>query len=129
MDTARFVAALFGPIYVVAGIGILLDPNHYRRMIEEFLRSPALVYLGGAIALAAGLSILYFHNSWSGDWRVIITILGWLACLKGAHLLIFPGHVSQLWAPLVSRPSWLRAASIAIIAFGIFLSLAAYGGL
>jgi uncharacterized protein YjeT (DUF2065 family) len=129
MDTARFIAALIGPIYVVVGIGILIDPNHYRRMIEDFLRSPALVYLGGAMALAAGLSILYFHNSWSGDWRVIVTILGWLACLKGAHLLIFPGHVSRLWTPLVSRPSWLRGASIAIIAFGIFLSLAAYGGL
>jgi len=128
MDTASFVAALIGPIYIVVGIGILLDPNHYRRMMEEFLRSPALVYLGGAMALAAGLSILYFHNSWSGDWRVIVTILGWLACLKGAHLLIFPGHVSQLWTPLVSRPHWLRATSIAIIAFGIFLSLAAYGG-
>lgn len=127
MDTARFVAALIGPIYIVVGIGILFDPSHYRRMIEEFLRSPALVYLGGAMALGAGLSILYFHNNWSADWRVIITILGWLACLKGAHLLIFPAHVSQLWTPLVSRPSLLRAISIIAIAFGIFLTLAAYG--
>ncbi len=129
MDAASFVAALIGLIYVVVGIGILLDPDHYRRMAEDFFRSPALMYLGGATALAAGLSILYFHNDWSGDWRVIITILGWLAVLKGAHLLILPGHVSRLWSPVIAQANWLRAASIAIIAFGLFLSLAAYGGL
>lgn len=129
MDAASFVAALIGPIYVIVGIGILLNPDHYRRMTEDFFHSPALMYLGGAMALAAGLSILYFHNDWSGDWRVIITILGWLACLKGAHLLILPGHVSRLWSPLIARAGWLRAASIATIAFGLFLSLAAYGGL
>ena len=129
MDAARFVAALIGPIYVIVGIGILLNPDHYRRMTEDFFRSPALLYLGGAMALAAGLSILYVHHSWSGDWRVIITILGWLATLKGAHLLILPAHVSRLWSPLTARPNWLRPASIAVIAFGLFLSFAAYGGL
>jgi len=128
MDAATFVAALIGPLYVVVGIGILLDPDHYRRITEDFFRSPALIYLGGAMALAAGLAILYFHHSWSDGWRVIITVLGWLAVLKGAHLLILPGHVSQLWSPLISRPTWLRPASIAIIAFGLFLSFAAYGG-
>jgi len=127
MDTASFVAALIGPIYILVGIGILVDPNHYRKMIEEFLHSPALIYLGGAMAFAAGLSILYFHNVWSSDWRVIITVFGWLACLKGAHLLIFPGHVSQLWSPMVSSASFLRAIAVAALGLGSFLTGVAYG--
>lgn len=129
MDTANFVAALIGPIYIIVGIGMLINPEHYHRMVEDFFRSPALLYLGGTMALAVGLSILYFHNVWSSDWRVIITILGWLASLKGAHLLLFPGHVAQLWAPLVSRPNWLRALAPVTIIFGAFLTYAAYIGL
>jgi uncharacterized protein YjeT (DUF2065 family) len=127
MDTASFVAALIGPIYILVGIGILLDPNHYQKMIEEFLHSPTLIYMGGAMALAAGLSILYFHNAWSSDWRVIITLFGWLACLKGAHLLIFPGHISQLWSPMVSSTGFLRAVAIATLSLGLFLTAVAYG--
>ena len=31
----------------------------------------------------AGLAIVLVHNVWTFDWRVIITILGWLAVLGG----------------------------------------------
>lgn len=126
MDAANFVAALLGPIYIIVGIGILLNPDHYQRMAQDFLRSPALTYIGGAMALAAGISILYFHNVWTADWRVIITILGWLASLKGAQLLVFPKSASSLWSPLIARTDWLRTLSAATIAFGIFLTVAAY---
>ena len=127
MNTANFVAALIGPIYIVVGIGIFLNPNHYSKIIKEFFRSPTLIYLGGAMAFATGLSILYFHNTWSREWPVIITILGWLACLKGVHFLIFPGHAAQLSLPMFSHPNFLRAGATTALALGIFLSLAAYG--
>lgn len=126
MATANFVAALLGPIYIVVGLGILLNPDHYQRMAQDFLRSPALTYIGGAMAMAAGLSILYFHNVWRADWTVVITILGWLAALKGAHLLIAPGRALTLWSPLIARTDWLRSLSFGTIAFGIFLTVAAY---
>jgi uncharacterized protein YjeT (DUF2065 family) len=126
MDTANFVAALLGPLYIVVGAGILLNPDHYQRMAQDFLRSPALTYIGGAMAMAVGLSILYFHNVWRADWTVVITILGWLAALKGAHLLLFPGRALNLWSPLIARTDWLRSLSFGTIAFGIFLTVAAY---
>ena len=127
MDAAHFVAALLGPLYIAVGLGIFLNPDHYQRMALDFLRSPALTYIGGAMAMSAGLSILYFHNAWVADWTVIITIIGWLAALKGAHLLILPGRALTLWSPVIARSDWLRALSFGTIAFGIFLTLAAYG--
>lgn len=127
MNATNFIAAIIGPLYIVIGIGVFLNPNHYSKMIEEFCRSPTLQYLGGGIALAAGLSILYFHNTWSSEWPVIITIFGWLACLKGVHLLIFPLHFTQVWVPMFSRPNFLRTGATTAFALGIFLSLAAYG--
>ena len=126
MDAAHFVAALMGPIYIVVGIGILVDPEHYRRMADEFLRSPALLYIGGAIALSVGLAILYFQNAWTGGWPVVITAIGWLATLKGAYLLIAPGHAHPLWSPVISAAPRLRVASLAVVAFGVFLALVGY---
>jgi len=126
MDAAHFIAALLGPIYIVIGLGMLLDPEHYRRTAEEFLKSPALLYIGGAMALSIGLSILYFQNSWAGGWPVIITAIGWLATLKGAHLLVFPGRNRALWGPFISAAPRLRLVSLPAIALGIFLTAAGF---
>ena len=45
---------------------------------EEFLNSHALIYLAGIITLTAGLAIVLTHNVWAADWRILITVLGWL---------------------------------------------------
>jgi hypothetical protein len=53
------------------------------------------------MALVFGLLIVMFHNVWVGSWEVIITILGWLALLKGVVLLVQPEFAikhAQVWA-------------------------------
>ena len=78
MDTASFVAALIGPLYVVVGIGILLDPNHYSKMTEEFFAAqplfiwaehwPSLPVCQFSISIihgaAIGGSLLQFLGGW-----------------------------------------------------------------
>ena len=128
MDAATVIAGILGPIYIAVGIGIILDTAQYRRTAEEFLRQPALIYLGGAMALAAGAAILMFHREWSADWRVAVTVIGWLACAKGAMLLIAPKAALGLWTPVLSRPAYLRAGGLVALALGLFFSAAAYAG-
>jgi hypothetical protein len=52
------------------------------------LHAGILFYLCGLLSLLAGLVILNLHNKWV-DWRVIITVLGWLMdhCWHNAHRL------------------------------------------
>ena len=52
-------------------------------MAGEFLESHALIFLAGLITLPAGLAIVLTHNVWTADWRVVITILGWLCVIGG----------------------------------------------
>jgi hypothetical protein len=40
-------------------------------------------YLSGLLSLLAGLAIVNLHNTWRADWRVIITVLGWLMTIGG----------------------------------------------
>jgi len=46
---------------------------------------------GGLAAIVTGYSIIYCHNVWDGSWRVVITVIGGLALLKGLLLIVFPG--------------------------------------
>ncbi|MFA5337823.1 MAG: hypothetical protein WC330_05785, partial [Candidatus Omnitrophota bacterium] len=83
MHPSIFLAQLIGPFIVLISIGMLLNLKVYRQIIEDFLKSTALIYISGLITFVTGLAIVLFHNLWVADWRVIITVFGWLTLIKG----------------------------------------------
>jgi hypothetical protein len=85
-----FLARLIGPIFVIVAIGVLTNGAAYRSVSAELARSTALIYLSGLLAMAAGVAILLHHNVWAADWRVLITLFGWIAALGGAQRIIWP---------------------------------------
>jgi hypothetical protein len=87
---SHFLARLIGPIFVVVAIGVLTNGAAYRTVSAELARSTALIYLSGLLAMAAGVAILLHHNVWAADWRVLITLFGWIAVLGGAQRIIWP---------------------------------------
>jgi len=90
MYNALLIASFIGPLYLAVGVGLLTSPGHYEKMYKDFMKSEALIYLGGIMALLFGLIILHLHNEWHKDWRVLITLIGWLGTLKGIGLLAVP---------------------------------------
>ena len=40
--------------------------------------------------MPAGLAIVLTHNIWAADWRVLITLFGWLNVIGGALRLFAP---------------------------------------
>ena len=125
MDVSLLLARLMGPLFLVAGAGVLLNREHYRHMIGSFLTDAALYYFSGALALIAGVAILLFHNLWVADWRVAITVIGWLSLLKGLVRLLAPQAGMQV-AGLFEGRSALIGGGIAITALGAWLCAMGY---
>ena len=76
------------------------------------------------MALLAGFLIVNFHNVWVWDWTVIITVLGWLALLKGILLLLLPKTMVAL-TRLVTNILWVAVVFVLVMAgvlgyFGFF---------
>ena len=46
--------------------------------------------------MPAGLAIVLTHNVWVADWRVLITILGWLAAIGGAVRILAPQRTGRV---------------------------------
>src|SRR5262249_60865705 len=86
-----FLARLLGPVFVAIAIGVLGNGAVFRAIAGESLHSHALIYLTGLFAITAGVAILLNHNVWAAGWRVLITLFGWLAAIRGAPRII--------WAP------------------------------
>ncbi len=93
MAASIFLARLLGPLLLVVGAGILVNPKPFRTIAGEVIRSLTLVYLFGLFDFAAGLAIVLTHNVWAASWRVLITLIGWLMLIRGAARILAPETV------------------------------------
>jgi hypothetical protein len=127
--TSIFLAKLIGPLFVALGLAMLVNPAVSQTMSEEFLRSHALIFLSGLITLVAGLAIVNLHNAWTRDWRVIITVLGWLSVIGGIFRIALPQAVASIGMAMFAHRTTPLVAGVVMLALGGFLSFKGYQNL
>lgn len=119
-----------GPVMLVIGIGmalgLIIEGESYSSLLKEFIGSRALIFITGVLALLAGLAVVNAHNLWVRDWRVIVTILGWLLVLRGIMLLMFPAIVQTLGDRVVAAKSGIVAGAAITFVIGAILSIMGY---
>ena len=121
MSTSVFIARLIGPIMLVIGLAVLANQSAFRAMAEEFLASRALIFLSGLLIMPVGLAIVLTHNVWTADWRVLITIFGWLNTIGGALRLFGPLFVLKAGHAMLNKTYFTSiAAAIWIVAGSLF---------
>ena len=113
---------IFSIVYIAVGIGIFINPGFYKKLFEDFIENAAVMYLGGIMALTIGYLIVAFHNTWTKDLSVIITIVGCLAMIKGILILIRPNMIIALSKAMVQKESILKIEAIAVIILGLVFS-------
>jgi hypothetical protein len=126
METSILLARIIGPLLVIVGAGIFINLEHYRRLIVDFAASPLSIYMAGTIALLSGLLIVTFHNVWEPRWPVIITILGWLALIKGAVRIILPKLVAERSSRYGRNTNTVMATALFVVVLGGVLSYFGY---
>lgn len=95
MDSSIFIARIFGLCYLVMGVAFLANRRAFVRVLEDFSKNAALMFLSGVFALVVGAVIILIHNLWVDDWTVIITIIGWAGFLKGIWIIAFPDSLPK----------------------------------
>jgi len=87
---------IFGLIYLLVGLGFIFDFKYYKEMLQDFFKNKTVLYVFAIMALLTGFLLITYHNVWTGGWSVVITVLGWLAFLKGAVALVFPSFFMKM---------------------------------
>jgi hypothetical protein len=126
MQTSHFLARLLGPVFLVLGAGLALNARTYTAMSQEFVAGRSLVYLAGAFALTGGLAIVLTHNVWVADWRLIITLFGWIATLAGVTRLMFPDMVKRMGARMLTSEKPILITGVVWVIIGAVLSFYGY---
>lgn len=126
MTTSKPIARLMGPVLLAMGLGMVIENDTMRELTQEFLSNRGLIYLAGILTLLAGLAIVNAHNLWTDDWRVIITVFGWLAIVGGLIRILLPGQVQALGTGLTGNIPAMVIGGLAVLILGAVLSYYGY---
>jgi hypothetical protein len=89
-------------------------------MAESFERSQGLTFTSGFFTLVFGMVLVTFHNLWVKNWIVLITIVGWMALLKGIMLIMFPKAISHFKGMYKNIKVWGIIMLVLGLLFGYF---------
>lgn len=126
MATSILIAKLVGPVLLVAAVAMLANPKDILEIAREFLKSRALVYVTGILAMLGGLAILINHNIWVADWPVLITVLGWASLIGGAARIALPSVVESVGGAMIENPVVMRIGGAVWVLIGAFLTYKGY---
>src|SRR5664279_5873323 len=126
MSTSLFLARLIGPVMLVIGLAVFANQRGFRDMAEEFMASRALMFLAGIVIMPAGLAIVLTHNLWTADWRVLITIFGWLNVVGGAMRLAGPPFLIDTGRAMLKQPYFISLAAGIWVILGLLFCFFGY---
>ncbi len=96
METSIFLARVIGLIGIISTLAIIFNYKKSLAFDAESIKNPLLSYLSGFLFLILGVLLVVSHSVWVFDWRLIITLLGWIVLLKGIGRIFFPQVVIRL---------------------------------
>jgi len=126
MGNSFFLARIIGWFFIIVAVGMTFNSKTYQKIMEDFSKNTALVYLGGIFSLLIGFLMVSAHNIWRADWTLIITIFGWLGFIKGVWLMLLPNTVARITAFYQRRTFLLAIYPILMLVLGIFLVFKGY---
>ena len=129
MNSAILIAKILGPTYLIIGLGILRNGALLSAVIRDFAESPALLYLSGVLSLLIGTWIVRIHSAWNADWTLVITLLGWIAIIRGAVRLLAPEWSQATMLASAERSPLIQIAGAAALVLGGILTAGGYGWL
>ena len=91
--------AAFGAGVLSTGINVVaIGVNH-----------TPLLYFAAAAGLIVGVAIVLALNVWTADWRVLITLLGWIGIADSARWLLLADAYVSFWAGILTSSAVAHA--------------------
>ena len=122
MNIANTLAVLMGSTLVIVGITVF-NKSYFNAVMTDLVNSKGLLWLTGLITFVMGVVIVALHNVWSADWRVLVTLLGWLTVIKGAVIMLFPSSMMLIYRRFWSNHLLTYSGIYALLLGGFLLLL------
>jgi hypothetical protein len=89
-----FLSRLIGLYCILVALSMITRRQATLESVTAILHNPSMIFIVGIITLAGGLAMVLAHNIWSGGaLAVVVTLVGWIALIKGLFFLFLPSEV------------------------------------
>jgi len=121
METTIFLAKFWGWLLVIISLIFLFKKRTFLEEIYRLAEDKGFALLSGYVAFIVGLMTVILHNVWVADWRVIITVFGWISLIKGVTRIGFPGFMQKFTTLFKNSPMLIRFMLVIMIFLGVWL--------
>ncbi len=122
IELSIFLAQVIGLFLVIVSLSSIVNRKIIIGAVEALSKNPAALYVSGIVALIFGLAVVIAHPIYAADWRIIITIVGWLAIFKGIARLFFTRQAALLIRKICKSSELLYALQIIALIVGAYLA-------
>ena len=95
MELSLFLAKIMGLGLMAVAASLLVNKRNVDLLFDAY-KSATAVYITGVLEIFLGLSLIVSHNVWTADFRVIITIIGWMLLVRGVGRVFFPSRILRI---------------------------------
>lgn len=113
MDMSILLAKFWGWYLIVFFVILSFNPKRIKQIFND-LRDEKFLIIASFVAIIIGLINILLHNVWEANWKLIITLIGWIALFKGLALFTFPRQT-------VKRLNYINVKFVQVIYMLLFL--------
>lgn len=118
MEMSFFLAKFWGWYLIVFFVILSFNPSRIKQIIE-YAKDQKFAILTSFLAIIIGLINILLHNVWQANWRIIITLLGWIALFKGLIMFTYPlGVLKRLE---ILNVKFLQVVYVFLLLCGLYL--------
>lgn len=118
-----FLAKFWGWYLIIFFLILSLNPKRILQTVSD-LKDQKFTILISFIAIIIGLLNILVHNIWESDYRLIITLIGYVSICIGLSLFIIPKR-TIIWINYINV-KFVQLIYVLLFLIGLFLLNRAY---
>lgn len=124
MDISVFLLKFWGWYCIIFFFILSFNPKRVKQIVDNLQDARFLIILS-LFAVLIGLLNVLAHNIWEANIKLLVTLFGWLALIKGIILFTFPKQTISLLKQ--TNLKFIQAIYVLLFFLGLFLLNEAYG--
>ncbi|PKL36430.1 hypothetical protein CVV38_00795 [Candidatus Peregrinibacteria bacterium HGW-Peregrinibacteria-1] len=126
MQTSTIVLQIVGPLFIMAGAGLLVNRGYYEKLANSISKSVLALLAIGMLAASVGLLIINTGQGWTNQQEIVTSLLGWAMFLKGLFILVVPQSMINLSKSFLKHDSALMLDGALALILGSYITYLGY---
>ena len=123
MENSIFLAKFWGWYLIIFFFILSFNPKRIKQIFND-LNDEKFLIISSFVAIIIGLLNILFHNIWEPNYKLIITLIGWISLFIGLTLFVLPKQTVS-WLKF-TNVKFVQVIYMLLFFLGLFLLNEAY---